>query len=671
MEEIELNKEQDYLAKTLEEIDNQAIYKSKQIEELENEMSELTHHFSEEYYFLDDEETVTGGDELDDCERVINQVKNQYFRLKKQRLSPYFGKITFKANDENNANDYYIGTFNLTNGNNLPLVCDWRAPVSTMYYDFELGEAGYVAPVGEIIGEISAKRQFKIKDSIMELCFDSSLTIGDDILQTELAHNASDKMKNIVSTIQKEQNKIIREDSPVLFVQGIAGSGKTSIALHRVAYLLYKFREKYSSDDILIISPNSIFSEYISNVLPSLGEENILQTSFFAIAENELSSLVPKLQTREEALNKLAKDPKRLNEVAYKNCFDFCDSLKLYLKTYINLCFNVQDLTFGNIKITKSELEELYNKKYIQKSPATRIGWIADYIIDKLDVKRNTEELYDRVKKVIYPMFISDSLIEIYSDFLDKIGMQFTLDNGMVRNEDIAPLMYIKNYILGSTKQSKVKYLVIDEMQDYSPIHFELFNELYDCEKTVLGDIYQCIEKIIEEKDLEKYANILGAKEILTLNKTYRSTFEITEFSDKIKGLNSNKVDRHGEAPQVLKCENIFDEANKITQLVNQNLNYNSIAIVCKTQEDAEKYYSYLGELEDLKLMSENSTMSKIMIMSASLCKGLEFDMVILPDVSDCNYNNFLDKNLLYVSCTRALHKLFLTTNNDVTKFIK
>ena len=214
--------------------------------------------------------------------------------------------ITFYDEEIKQTNDYYIGTFNLTNGQELPLVCDWRAPVSTMYYDYEIGKAKYDAPCGEIKGEIKAKRQFKIKDSQMQMCFDSNLTIGDDILQQELANNASDKMKNIVATIQSEQNKVIRDESPILFVQGVAGSGKTSIALHRVAYLLYKYREKYKSNDILILSPNDIFSEYISTVLPSLGEENILNTSFYRLAQGELMALVNPLQTREDGLNKLA-----------------------------------------------------------------------------------------------------------------------------------------------------------------------------------------------------------------------------------------------------------------------------------------------------------------------------------------------------------------------------
>ncbi len=672
MEQCELDKEKNYLKNVIDEIDSQILSVNKMLDKLEKEMRDLTHHFSEQYYFLDDEETVTGGDELDDAERIINQTKNKYYKLKKQKLSPYFGKITFKGDKTQKIDNYYIGTFSLTNNGEIPLVCDWRAPVSSIFYDYEIGKAKYIAPMGEISGEIINKRQFKIKDSKMEYCFDSKLTIQDDILQKELANNANKKMQNIVSTIQKEQNLIIRDSAPILFVQGIAGSGKTSIALHRVAYLLYKYRDKYKSKDILIISPNQIFSDYISTVLPSLGEEHIQSLSFYNIAKDELVSLTNDLQTREDGLNELVENPQRLNEVAYKNCFDFCDSLKTYLKTYVNVGFYAHNLVFGDVKINKEELEELYNKKYIDKTPAIRVSWIADYIMDKLDVKEHNEDLYNRIKKVLLPMFIQNSLIEIYADFLDKIGMKFSLTkDNKIRNEDIAPILYIKNYIIGLTKYKDIKYLVIDEMQDYSPIHYELFNEMFNCEKTVLGDIYQCLEKIIEDKDLDKYASLLGAKEILKLNKTYRSTYEIVEFADNIKNLHSNKVDRHGESVNMQICENIEYEVKYIENLIKNEKKAETIAIICKTQTEAEQYYSYLSELDDLKLLNENSEISKIMIMPASVCKGLEFDMVIVPNVTKTNYKNFLDKNLLYVSCTRALHKLCITYVGEKSSFVE
>ena len=669
MEEKDLEQEKKYLNNVLCEIDFQTQNAKKQIDELENQMDELTHYFSEQYYFLDDEETVTGGDEMDDVERVLNSTKLSLFRLKKQKKSPYFGKIDFLSNGK--ANSYYIGIFSLTKGQQIPLVCDWRAPVGSLYYDYELGKASYTAQIGEICGEITNKRQFKIKDGKMELCFDFSFFFGDEILQQELSQNATQKMKQIVSTIQKEQNKVIRNEDQTLFIQGVAGSGKTSIALHRIAYLMYKYREKYTSNDILILSPNYVFGDYISSVLPSLGEENVLQTSFFQIAKDELIGLVPPLQTREEGLDELAQDPTRLNQIAYKNCFDFAESLKNYLKTYVNLSFNAKDLKFGETKITKQELEELYNKKYEQKTPATRIEWIADYIIDKIDAGENSQELIGRVKKVLYPMFISNSILDMYCDFLSKIGMNFSFsDKKTVRFEDISAILYIKNYILGTNKKN-IKYLVVDELQDYSPLQLELINDIFDCPKTVLGDISQCIEKVIEPKELPMYASILKANKIITLDKTYRSTKEITLFASKIKNIQVNAVERHGKEPQVEVFENVEKEVEYIQNVVKNATKYQSIAIICKTTSQAKKYYDLLDELDDLVLMQENSTLSKLMIMPACLAKGLEFDMVIVPNVCEKMYNNFLDKNLLYVSCTRALHELYLTSPSQLTKFIK
>ena len=207
-------------------------------------------------------------------------------------------------------------------------------------------------------------------------------------------------------------------------------------------------------------------------------------------------------------------------------------------------------------------------------------------------------------------------------------------------------------------------------MQDYSPLQYEMFNQLYQCPKTVLGDIYQCIDKIIEYDELDKYAKILGAKSILTLNKTYRSTYEITMFANKIKGLNNQCVDRHGDEVVVEKFENIEKECEFIENLVKNNKKFDNIAIICKTNEQAQLYYAHLSKLEELMLIDEKSSLSKLMIMSAGVCKGLEFDMVILPNVSSENYNNFMDKNLLYVSSSRALHKLVVTCHSDVSKFI-
>ena len=669
MEQLEQEKELEYLDKVISVLNNKITETQKKISDLNIEFEKIKSYYSEQYYFLDDEEIVAGGDEMDKEEALINEEIRQLTNYRKQRLSPYFGKIDFLSNGQNNS--YYIGIFNLTNGGKIPLVCDWRAPVSSMYYDYEVGRASYAAPKGVIEGEITNKRQFKIKDSKLEYCFDSSLTINDDILQEELSKNASKKMKNIVTTIQREQNKIIRDDENIIFVQGVAGSGKTSIALHRVAYLLYKYRKGFSSSDILIISPNYAFSDYISAVLPSLGEENILSQTFVDLAKEELSNLAPSFEVREDMLDEITYDTTRLNEVAYKNCLDFAESLRKYLKTYLNLSFKPKDLTFGETKITAKKIDELYNKTYIQKTPAVRINWIVDYIIDKMEIDKAVDDISARIKRILYTMFDKISLLDVYADFLNNIGLKFSLtDKNTLKYEDIAPILYIKHYMLGLNKRN-VKYLVVDEYQDHSILFYEILNDIFDCPKCVLGDINQCIEKIMTPDDEMAYAKALGAKEILTLEKAYRSTCEITNFCNQIKGINSNPVQRHGKQVNVECCENIENEAKFIENAVKNAKKYDTIAIICKTTHEAEKYYEYLGEIDDLSLMNENMPLSHIMIMPVSMCKGLEFDMVIVPNATKKNYNSFLDKNFLYTACTRALHELIITYNDELTDFVK
>ena len=220
-------------------------------------------------------------------------------------------------------------------------------------------------------------------------------------------------------------------------------------------------------------------------------------------------------------------------------------------------------------------------------------------------------------------------------------------------------------------KKRNVKYLVIDEYQDYSILLFEIFNEIFDCPKCILGDINQCIEKIMTNNDENKYAKVIGAKHIFGLEKTYRSTYEITNFCNSIKEAHSDPVHRHGKKVAIKFSENIENEVKIIEKVVKNAKNYDTISIICQTTQEAQRYYEYLGELEDLCLMNRNMPLSKLMIMPVSMCKGLEFDMVIVPNAKKENYKTFLDRNFLYTSCTRALHELVITTNSNITAFIK
>ena len=214
---------------------------------------------------------------IDQMMRSSDVLRAQAIKLEKLRKSPYFGRFDFRRADRNETAVYYIGIHDFRDEETQdPWVYDWRAPVSALFYDFETGPARYVAPSGTIAGDLTLKRQFRIRNSEMDFMLDVSVNIVDDVLQDTLAQASDDGMKNIVATIQRDQNAIIRDaEAHTLIIQGVAGSGKTSIALHRIAFLLYRFKDTLTSSDILIISPNRVFADYIGNVLPELGEETV------------------------------------------------------------------------------------------------------------------------------------------------------------------------------------------------------------------------------------------------------------------------------------------------------------------------------------------------------------------------------------------------------------
>jgi len=659
MNKEEILLEEKYLKKVLKEIESQKGYNYNIINSLEKQRKNLSENFSEDYYTMDDEEALTAGEELGRLEGLIDFSKQNIDKLSRQQYNPYFGRIDFCLKGKRKSLPYYIGVNNLIKQNSeIPLVCDWRAPVSSLFYDYELGDASYNAPDGTFAGKITLKRQYEIKNGILKNAFDSSLTIADDILKNVLSQKTSKKMKTIVTTIQKEQNKIIRNTtSKNILVQGVAGSGKTSIALHRIAFLLYQNKNTLKAEDILILSPNKLFSEYISDVLPELGEENISQESFYSLARKELKFIGLEFEKREDNINELITNVKRLNEVAYKNTYEFFESLQAFCKSYFDIAFKPKDLKFGPNKIKASELENLYYNAYKQKSPAVRIEWIVDYILEKLDVSEGLDKIVPKIKNMIYPFFENSNILKIYAHFLANIGMQLSLnEKEEVRYEDLGALLYITNYFFGLSKQKKVKYLVIDEMQDYSFVHFDVFNSIFDCNKTILGDINQCIEKIMSKDDLLKLVDMLKC-EVIEMNKAYRSTYEIVEFANKIKTTNCKSVERHGSEPKVLNN----DINSAMTEILKECENFNSIAILTKTKEEALEVYKNLCVVDNVSLNIEyNTDVERVCIMPSYMAKGLEFDAVVIPNYNKKNYKNTLDINLLYVSSTRALHSLYL-----------
>lgn len=606
-------------------------------------------------------------------ESVINKRK----RLTKILAIPYFGRIDFLEKKENSkVMPIYIGIHIFYDPESrATLIHDWRAPVSSMFYDHELGEAGYRSPSGEIKGVISLKRQYRIRGGKMEFMIESALTVHDDILQKELSSNADDKMKNIVATIQREQNRIIRnEDIRTLIIQGVAGSGKTSIALHRIAYLLYTFRDSISSKDILIISPNKVFSDYISNVLPELGEETVPETSMEQILSGVLEHKY-KYQTYFGLVNELLEKPSSslIDRIAYKASFGFISELDKFILHIENTYFKAADVKLTkHITIPAPFIEEQYlrfNRYPIRR----RFDAMADYMLDMLKIQYAftvTTAGRNLLKKEIRLMFAGNNDIQVYKDFFkwtNNPGMFKMRKGHTLEYSDLAPLAYLHLALEGNGNQPfRVKHLLIDEMQDYSPIQYKVIQKLFPCRKTVLGDAGQSVNPY-GSSTAETIQKSLTASEIMKLCKSYRSTFEITDFAQKIHpNAELEPVARHGEKPQILQFGSAVEELSGIMGLIStyRKSGYKSLGIICKTEQQARKMADMLKSYaNDISFLSSQSSafVQGIVITSAHMAKGLEFDEVIIPQTDERNYRSEIDKSMLYVAVTRAMHRLTLT----------
>ena len=555
-------------------------------------------------------------------ESVINKHK----RLTKILAIPYFGRIDFLEKKENSkVMPIYIGIHTFYDPESrATLIHDWRAPVSSMFYDHELGEAGYRSPSGEIKGVISLKRQYRIRGGKMEFMIESALTVHDDILQKELSSNADDKMKNIVATIQREQNQIIRnEDIRTLIIQGVAGSGKTSIALHRIAYLLYTFRDSISSKDILIISPNKVFSDYISNVLPELGEETVPETSMEQILSGVLEHKY-KYQTYFGLVNELLEKPSSslIDRIAYKASFGFISELDKFILHIENTYFKAADVKLTKyITIPAPFIEEQYlrfNRYPIRR----RFDAMADYMLDMLKIQYTftvTTTGRNLLKKEIRLMFAGNNDIQVYKDFFkwtNNPGMFKMRKGHTLEYSDLAPLAYLHLALEGNGNQPfRVKHLLIDEMQDYSPIQYKVIQKLFPCRKTVLGDAGQSVNPY-GSSTAETIQKSLTASEIMKLCKSYRSTFEITDFAQKIHpNAELEPVARHGEKPQILQFGSAVEELSGIMGLIStyRKSGYKSLGIICKTEQQARKMADMLKSYaNDISFLSSQLSLIHI-----------------------------------------------------------
>lgn len=666
--------------------------------------------------------------EVDVETRNYTSAEKRIDRYKRMLKTPYFGRFDFTEEGYDDIEKIYVGLYNLIDERTDDIyVYDWRAPISSIFYRNELGKGSYKSPAGTIHGDVLLKRQYKIEDSKLKYFFDSSIKINDEILQEVLGRNSSSKMKSIVETIQKEQDLIIRDtENDLLIVQGVAGSGKTSIALHRIAFLLYEgLSSKLSTNNIIIISPNSVFSKYISDVLPELGEENVKQITFDDLVQGE------KRQRQMEDIIQIQDSEEfnfKLESIKFKGSDEFVKVLDRLLKYYERKLIPFKDVYYhGKIIETAQELKSTFLNNKINIPIAKRLKRIESMILNKIHplrkerreliekvVERTTESHMFEIKSFSRLMAIKETArlmkhihsftevnhMDLYKmlfkdknlffklakgvnlpKHIDKIISETnkSLNIGEVSYEDAAALLYIKLKLRGSEGFGEIKQVVIDEAQDYYPMHYYIFKLLFkDARYTVLGDFNQTLEKYGDKSLYDYVEDILHrSKSIkLTLNKSYRSSFEINAFNQRLLNNKQEFVsfERHEAAPKV-KYKHSLNEIDKsicedITEFYAKG--YKSIAIICKSEEEAKNIKERLSGIINVRVLDDNSYENKksVLIMPSYLAKGLEFDVVLVYDISRENYRSDFDKRLIYIACTRALHQLVLYYTGEKSEFI-
>lgn len=646
--------------------------------------------------------------------------------IQKIKEKPYFARIDFKEDKKNTKDKLYIGKIGVTDLNGRVVVTDWRAPVSTLYYDSNLGQVEYDAPYGKIHGELSLKRQIIIQNKKIESIFDVDSVSDDELLKPYLGASADSRLKNIVASIQGEQNEIIRKNiEKNLIVQGVAGSGKTTVALHRIAYLMYNNSDKYKANQFMVIGPNKFFINYISNVLPDLDASNAVQLTYEELASNFIEEKIS-YEDSTKKLNDIIDGRDTISNVKYKTTLEYKDLLDKYLNTIEYDIIADNGLVINDVCVlTKDEILEVY-KQTQGESIKQRLDIVARRIANNI---KNDDEIYSRVKSQMDALELAQTDVEqrrkiikkeldmlkdlnntgfekqlkklldisnlkvipIYQKFVESVdnipeiirsSTVKSLKSRVIENEDIAPIMYIKLRYFGNEEFKNIKCVVVDEAQDFGVFsYYILRNVLNQANFSIFGDLaqgiysYRAIENWHDIQD-----GIFEDSEYLNLRKSYRTSIEIMSEANKI----SSAINL-GEAKPVIResgpvIKTKVDSKSKneyIAKRVKDYLDngYKSIAIVYKNQTEMAKISKLLKENNienEIIYKDQEKYNGGVCILTSYLSKGLEFDVVIVADSDESNYvsSNVLDMKLLYVAMTRALHKLELIYTDKICKYL-
>lgn len=641
----------------------------------QQEIKNMHEYYWENYTEMDE----YGYENYDNQQALLHQVHANEEKLsKRKRLtkmleSPFFGRVDFRYDGEEESETFYIGIGNFAPRTGMrPLIYDWRAPVSGLFYDYDRGPAAYDAPGGRMEGEITSKWQYKIKNGHMIYGFESDTKIDDEILKQELGSGGDVQLKNIVRTIQKEQNAIIRNtEDRILAIQGAAGSGKTSVALHRIAYLLYHDRENLKAANILILSPNNAFSDYISHILPELGEEHILEMSFDLFAYKELKEVANDCEDRYDYLEKKMKFQDSEWEIRFKEkqSASFIGQMEGFLAMLEEDLVNIRSITFKGVHKTEEEILHLFYFKFQTVPLLARMDAVMEYLIDEYETLRGkniSEEDMEALRETFQKMYVTTDLYEIYGWLLKDCGYpelsNAEYERRKLEYEDVFPMLYLKYRLKGSRKHKNIKHLVIDEMQDYSYLQYSILSMLFHCRMTILGDSAQTMDS--ECQDVTKFLPKIFGRKIrkIVMNKSYRNTLEIAEYAERIRGGEGLELfQRHGKEVEEfhgLSMEEMLENIEK--QVKSANAQYETTAVITMNESDAYDIYRLLKNRQlPVSYMDRDTSVFKkgMTVTTFYLAKGLEFDQVFAVLGRETNP---LYKQAKYISATRALHELYV-----------
>ncbi|WP_339319292.1 UvrD-helicase domain-containing protein [Paenibacillus sp. FSL R10-2734] len=678
----------------------------------------------------------------DYTEQVLEANREQKRKdLAKLRQEPYFGRLDFQGNDEKQRKALYIGKIGVDREqvSDRPLVIDWRAPVASLFYSFTGGTepASYEAPEGLIEGLVYLKRNVVIRKQILERVADTynresdAPVVSDEFLVYRLGENKDNRLRDIVSTIQEEQDKIIRAaKNTALIIQGVAGSGKTTVALHRLAFLLYQYKDQVSAEKMIIFAPNRMFLDYISDVLPELGVGNIAQSTFPDWAANVLGLELPE-QDATETLNRWFETPGGMPVITEETPGRFKGSTVLMsiIESSIKL-LETSSVPEGDFipwegaVLRRSMILRWHNEEYAPYPPAKRkervMARIHRWIEMELKKSPSAAAMKERKKKgaqrekaysakwpkydplTIYKQIFRAAKVpedwpvnppeNIPVAVLKETVKE--LKKGIIREEDLPPLLYIHYLLNGNEGGNRFDHVVIDEAQDFSPFQIAVL-DLYvrGHSFTILGDLSQGIHAYKGVHAWEEMQTLFAPENTAyhALTRSYRSTMEIIDFANGIlsSGVESSllavPVFRSGDPVRMIaygegvgEREGEGDARLSTLQSALKSLSggeYRTVAVLTRSLREATELYAELAQhFEDIHLIDGSMTQYQggLSVLPVYLSKGLEFDAVILADADKDHYGaTAWDAKLMYVGCTRALHELWLLHNGEMPSYVQ